>query len=647
MKVLIIGSYGFFMNFLIRRLSKEGMRIYTVTGRNSRKKGEKLPYHVNYEFDAESKDISVVLKSVGADYIIFLGAADDRYMGEDFNADMLCRFMGELTNVLSSVPKLNTRKVIFLSSAEVYEEKKNVVLLENAKVLPDSDKRKAFLNGEQTCSIFSWAEPYQLVVLRLSRVYGPLDQPYEYCNDIVELCYETISRNEIRVNVNAERSYVYISDAVDAVYKSMVHETPKEICLNIGGDSRNEREVAALAAKCYEISQNTVEYSGESLHFKIDSHAEEAIGYRAAVSLEQGVEKTAAWTWRNRKAAEKALERKRSRCQERDKQEYEDVMRSIRKGIWPFLENLILFVIAAAATLLWGDHAFFSKIDFFVIYILLISVVHGAMHGYLSVMLSTAFGVWQLLQSGVSFGELVTSYENIIYILFYLIVCIISSYSRDHFLTLVQNQSESLDDLSEELDHVMMINGENEQLCKEYEQRILSSRNSIGRIYEIVSRLNTLSPDLFIKELLEVVKELLEVKEVSIYFGGDQGFYRLMANSRIEEECSESLNINTVPEIRDELLQDHVYMNRQLKKEYPSMAAPVFSEDKVIAIILIWNVPYERMNLDSANLLAVLCKIAESAFENAYAYQKAVRKEEYWEGTALQAEGTVWEWHDT
>ena len=65
MKVLIIGSYGFFMNFLIRRLTKEGCRVYTVTGKRSGKQGAGLPRHVNYEFDAQDGNMSVIMRSVG------------------------------------------------------------------------------------------------------------------------------------------------------------------------------------------------------------------------------------------------------------------------------------------------------------------------------------------------------------------------------------------------------------------------------------------------------------------------------------------------------------------------------------------------------------------------------------------------------
>ena len=635
MKVLIIGSYGFFMNFLIRRLTKEGCRVYTVTGKRSGKQGAGLPRHVNYEFDAQDGNMSVIMRSVGAECIIFLGASDDRYRRAEFDSRLLCRFTGELTNILASVPGLETRKFLFLSDTQVYAPEGGSYLSEDAPLAADSNKRMALINGENLCRTFAGQGNYTLSILRLAKLYGPLGGKGEYCNELVEACLDALEGREIEADRNASGAYVYVSDAADAVYKAMLSEKEEEICLNVGGDNCGDVEAAALVAKCCGRTEGIKEVSGEFAHRQISSRAEETIGYRALVPLEEGIEKTARWVTRHRKVAEGAAAAKRGNKKSEERDAHRSLMERVRNGLLPFAENCILFAAAVAAFLLWGEKPFLADVDFLLLYIVLIATVHGAMQGYLSVVLSAGFLVWHMWRGGEPLGIVATSYEAVIRILFYVVLCITASYNRDHLLTVIRNQSDEMDDLAEELEQVIRINEANERLQKTYEQRILGSQNSIGRIHEIVSRFNILSPELFLKEVLEAVRELIGVREASIYMGGDRGFYRLSASSFTGRELVQSLDIASLPLMRDELIQDQVYLNRELREGYPSMAIPVFAGGRMIAFIVLWNVPYEKMNLDSAHTMAILGKIAASAFENANTYQQAVRREECWEDTSI------------
>lgn len=635
MKVLIIGSYGFFMNFLIRRLTKEGCRVYTVTGKRSGRRGAGLPRHVNYEFDAADGNLAVIMRSVGAECIIFLGAADDRYRKEEFDSRLLCRFTGELTNILAGVPGLETRKFLFLSDTQVYAPTAGVFLSEDAPLAADNNKRMALINGENLCRTFAGQGNYALCILRLTNLYGPPGGRGEYCSDLAEKCLNALNGEEIPVNRNASGAYVYVSDAADAVYKAILCEKQEEICLNVGGDNCTEAEAAALVADGCGRKEAVKEVSGEFAHRQISSRAEETIGYRALIPLREGIERTARWVARHRKEAEEAVAAKRGTKKAEEREERRSLTESVRNGLIPFAENLALFAAAAAAFLLWGEKPVLAGVDFLLLYIVLVATVHGAMQGYLSVVLSAALLVWDMWRGGEILGVAATSYETVIRILFYVALCVIASYNRDHLLTLIRNQSDEMDDLTEELEQVIRINEANERLQKTYEQRILGNRNGIGRIHEIVSRLNILSPELFLKEMLEAVRELIGVMEASIYMGGERGFYRLSASSFTGRELMQSLDIATLPQLRDELLQDQVYLNREMEEGYPSMAVPVFAGGRMIAFLMLWNVPYEKMNLDSAHTMAILGKIAASAFENANTYQQAVRREECWTDTSI------------
>jgi hypothetical protein len=65
------------------------------------------------------------------------------------------------------------------------------------------------------------------------------------------------------------------------------------------------------------------------------------------------------------------------------------------------------------------------------------------------------------------------------------------------------------------------------------------------------------------------------------------------------------------------------------------MAAPIQSDNKLIYIIMLWNMEFERLNNYQKNLFLVLAKIITSNLNKGYQYEEIGRNQNYYENTDI------------
>ena len=150
-KVLIVGSYGFFTNSLVQRLAKEGCEIYMITGKNSKLKGRGLPRHINYDFALDDPLIQNIIDSIGPDSMVFVGSQDTSFAWNS-NSDAAV-FNAAISNVLTCASNAGVRHMVYLSSADVYGTDYDTPVTEKNKPAPSSIRGLTLLNGEGQCKI--------------------------------------------------------------------------------------------------------------------------------------------------------------------------------------------------------------------------------------------------------------------------------------------------------------------------------------------------------------------------------------------------------------------------------------------------------------------------------------------------------------
>ena len=240
-KVLIVGSYGFFTNSLVQRLAKEGCEIYMITGKNSKLKGRGLPRHINYDFALDDPLIQNIIDSIGPDAMVFIGSQDTSFAWNN-NSDAAV-FNAAISNVLTCASNAGVRHMVYLSSTDVYGLDYDTPVTEKNKPAPSSIRGLTLLNGEGQCKIYNDNTGLKSVILRLPMVYGPQANTDEQLNFISNCFLFAKMGVPFECDLDMEYKTIFIGDAVDATYRAIANTSIPKGTYNVEGNG--------IQADCY------------------------------------------------------------------------------------------------------------------------------------------------------------------------------------------------------------------------------------------------------------------------------------------------------------------------------------------------------------------------------------------------------------
>ena len=83
------------------------------------------------------------------------------------------------------------------------------------------------------------------------------------------------------------------------------------------------------------------------------------------------------------------------------------------------------------------------------------------------------------------------------------------------------------------------------------------------------------------------------------------------------------------------MAKQSIFVNKKLEEGLPDLAAPVVFQNKVIAVIQIFDLDFEKWNLSQQNLLAVTARLIASALGKAYQYEEGIQSRKYIENTRI------------
>jgi hypothetical protein len=158
----------------------------------------------------------------------------------------------------------------------------------------------------------------------------------------------------------------------------------------------------------------------------------------------------------------------------------------------------------------------------------------------------------------------------------------------------------------------------------------------MGKIYEITSELDQYAPEEVLFYAAETIERLLRTKDVAIYLVTNHDYARLFtATSAKARSMGNTIQYREMTELCETIESKKVYINKTLNSDYPMFASGTFEDDRLQLIVMVWGVPWERMNIGEANLLTVVSFLIRNAVLRANRYQKALEKEKYCPGTHI------------
>lgn len=620
-KVLVCGSYqGALQRRLSQRLKKEGCEVFVLTSDSA---AEKKPSAVfqDYRFSYESESVMNVMSSVSPDAVIFCGAFDEAFDWSKSVSGSVA-YVGGIMNLLSCAAAVKVKKFLCLSSLEVFAENIEAVLKEETVPLPLTQREKALLQGERIClSAFADGEAIKTAVVRLPQVYGVCEKRVQnsICSEIAENVY---SGERAAFSKEPLFSLIYLDDAVDAVYKVLTAEQEQvQKLYQIVPQSAVSKEELAEAFACIQKEQEAIFQTEADKKNRFISESQKELGFSEKYTLEKGLP----IFWKQYTAITKAPEQREKK-----------VGREQRKWFLPIVETILAFALVQLFLILTEQAAFHQVIDVYLIYVMVIAVVLGAIPSTLAVILSV-LGKYALLFLTEHSLAVFTNYENYLWILQLFFLSVLTGYLKDWYTRSVDEMKRENTYLKKEIESLKSINDSNVQVKEVFEKRLVNYKESYAKVSEIISQLDELESKSILFQAAKVAAEVMESKDVAVYtYESKSGFCRLMAStSEFAKEKGKSLRLSDYGELSEKLHKKQNYMNRKLEENMPMFAAGIYQGEVLEAVIMVWSMDLKHVNLHQNNQLTMLSKLMERSMTRALRYMESVKHAAYLPGTQI------------
>lgn len=273
MKVLVAGSEGSLMQWVILHLMEEG---HEVVGIDNFSKYGPIDLKRNYEFFERDLTDQEAVKEVCKDVDAVIQAAALIYGVRGFHkfpADILAKDIVLHQNVLSEALRRGMTRVVYISSSMVYERAEQVPVREedvNDMQIPLTDYGLSKLVGERLCKAFEQQYGLDYTIWRPFNIITPYERAGEesgishvFADFIDKIVVKTQSPMEILGDGEQIRCFTWVDDVASAIAKYSFLDMAKCEVFNLGNpepvtmkelaqrifEKAKQRDVIADAAK--------------------------------------------------------------------------------------------------------------------------------------------------------------------------------------------------------------------------------------------------------------------------------------------------------------------------------------------------------------------------------------------------------------
>jgi UDP-glucose 4-epimerase len=186
-------------------------------------------------------------------------------------------------------------------------------------------------------------------------------------------------------------------------------------------------------------------------------------------------------------------------------------------------------------------------------------------------------------------------------------------------------------------EHISSLFDEAVQNKESYKNQILGYRDSFGKIFSVVRNLDTEVQENVMSEAISVLEDLLDTQSIAVYSIDANGVYaRLTVRSRALTDVAEkSIKLSEYAAVTSEISPGRVWFNRDLLPGYPMYCAPIYSENRIIALVMINKVRTDQMSLYYSNMVMILCGLIQDALARAIKSNRENEEKMYLHGTRI------------
>lgn len=303
MKALVTGGAGFIGSNVVKLLVEKGHEVTVLDNLLSGYRCNLDPFPEVEFIEGDVRDAETVARAMdGAEVVFHLAASVGNTRSiEHPIEDSQINVIGTL-RVLEAARHAGVRKIVYSSSAGIFGELKTLPIREDHPVEPDSPYGASKLAAEKLCLAYAKLyPPLECVCLRYFNVYG-VNQRYDaYGNVIPIFAHRMLHAMPVIVFGDGEqtRDFVNVRDVAQANYKAAMARGVSG-AFNIASGTRITInclvDMMVAAGDVAPVVRHGPPRKGDVRHSLADiSAAREAMGYKPAVGLEEGLAEYMAW----------------------------------------------------------------------------------------------------------------------------------------------------------------------------------------------------------------------------------------------------------------------------------------------------------------------------------------------------------------
>lgn len=260
---------------------------------------------------------------------------------------------------------------------------------------------------------------------------------------------------------------------------------------------------------------------------------------------------------------------------------------------------------------------------------------YGLKIALMSAFLSTLFYIKAFSDLHNSLALLLIYFENYKYILLFFWSAVI-------FGNLKDNQGSKIELLT---GHIHILEKQYKDLEKSYnvsvriqnemKKQIINSDESILHLYEIAEKLNTLEVEEIYTEALGILSKYLKADNISIYTYDERSdFLRLKVKLGEYSFENRSSKVKEHEGLSKVISEKRAVRWSEIQEKYPLMSAPLIKDDKVIGVINIENMEFERISEYAFQLFKIIIDWINDAISKA-CFVDNLREDKYFSETTL------------
>ena len=636
MDIMLVGGLSPMMRKLSLKLYKEGHRIYVLSGNRNPSNHYDYVFE-KYDFPYDSASVEEVFQSVNPDVTVLLGAFDGNLSGEDPKREAI-QYAAGLQNILLSWSVLEKGRLIYLSSAEVYGNSYQSPVTESIRPVPRGIRPLMLFQGEESCRFYQEELKKDVLILRVDRIHDvPKDKREAAFGICQRKCLDAFQNGAVSYRKNHKYGLTYMGDAVESIYKLVACESHKYGFYHISSsEAYSELQIAEAIGKYFGKELEKIDNTLEEQNSVILSNEriKEEFGFQIWCEPEETIQKTLSYM---KKHSGRFLDRTHPGLDIWHRIYFKTM--ELFGALVPYIENLIFFIPFFMLNNRATGSQYFSKIDFYLIYVLLFAVVHGQRQATFSALLATAGYLFRQMyyKSGIT---VVTDYNTYVWIAEIFILGLVVGYMKDQLQFLKEEKEQEVDFLSERVTDITDINDSNLRVKEGLITQVVNYDYSFGTVYDLVEQLEEDHPAKILFHAIELIQNVMDCQDVSLYRINEEEYARLFGYTSVKAaSMRHTVHLPDKAPLYEAFSRREVYLNRDMDPEYPMMAYCIFEEERMEMMILLWSIPFERMTIDESNRLIITGKLIQKAVKRSAAYLDLLRNERYQdESPALKPE---------